>query len=239
MNITDRLNRLVQARRPEIGARGIKKDLANSCKISYEAVRQWFAGDTGNIKNEHLVSIAQEYDTTVDWLLIGSGEPPIRSPAPVTAAPLGPLPEFYDPDKHLVIPRYDASGSMGDGIVLPEHIQVIEQMVVSRDWLRKQNLVHTGIPRLAITTGIGDSMKGTFSDGDPLLVDSGVNTFEADGIYFFSIDGAAHIKRLQRIGGGKVKVISDNPVYERWEADISQVIIHAKVLIGLNVRKME
>lgn len=239
MNITDRLNRLVQARRPDIGARGIKRDLANSCGISYEAVRQWFAGDTGNIKNEHLVSIAQEYETTVDWLLIGEGDPPTRSADPVTAAPLGLLPDHYDPDKHLVIPRYDAVGSMGKGLILPEHVQVIEQLVVSRDWLRKQNLVYTGVPRLAITTGIGDSMKGTFSDGDPLLVDSGVNTFESDGIYFFTIEDAAHIKRLQRIGGGKVKVISDNPVYERWEAEISDLIIHAKVLIGLNVRKMD
>ncbi|OUM28176.1 XRE family transcriptional regulator [Pseudomonas sp. 1239] len=44
--------------------------------MSYEAVRQWFAGDTENIKNENLVAIADGYDTTVDWLLSGKGEPP-------------------------------------------------------------------------------------------------------------------------------------------------------------------
>lgn len=63
--------------------RGVKRDIANTCKISYEAVRQWFAGDTDNIKNENLSAIADGYDTTVDWLLSGSGEPPRRNGFPM------------------------------------------------------------------------------------------------------------------------------------------------------------
>jgi phage repressor protein C with HTH and peptisase S24 domain len=79
MKITDRITKLVLARKPEVGARGFKRDLATTCGVSYEAVRQWFAGDTGNIKNENLSAIAEGYDTTVDWLLSGKGEPPRRS----------------------------------------------------------------------------------------------------------------------------------------------------------------
>jgi phage repressor protein C with HTH and peptisase S24 domain len=81
MKITDRITKLVLARKPEIGARGFKRDIATTCGVSYEAVRQWFAGDTGNIKNENLISIAEGYDTTVDWLLSGKGEPPSRKNA--------------------------------------------------------------------------------------------------------------------------------------------------------------
>jgi len=76
MKTTDRITKLVLARRPEIGVRNVKRDIANTCGISYEAVRQWFAGDTENIKNENLVALADGYDTTVDWLLGGKGEPP-------------------------------------------------------------------------------------------------------------------------------------------------------------------
>ena len=79
MKITDRITKLVLARKPEVGARGFKRDIATTCGVSYEAVRQWFAGDTGNIKNENLSAIAEGYDTTVDWLLSGKGEPPRRS----------------------------------------------------------------------------------------------------------------------------------------------------------------
>lgn len=78
MKTTDRITKLVLARKPEIGVRGFKRDLANTCGVSYEAVRQWFAGDTENIKNENLIAIAEGYDTTVDWLLSGKGEPPTR-----------------------------------------------------------------------------------------------------------------------------------------------------------------
>lgn len=82
MKTTDRITKLVLARRPELGVRNVKRDIANTCGISYEAVRQWFAGDTENIKNEKLVALADGYDTTVDWLLAGKGEPPRRKDAP-------------------------------------------------------------------------------------------------------------------------------------------------------------
>lgn len=85
MKITDRITALVRARKPEVGARGFKRDIATTCGVSYEAVRQWFAGDTGNIKNENLKAIADGYDTTVDWLLSGKGEPPRRM-TPVRSA---------------------------------------------------------------------------------------------------------------------------------------------------------
>ncbi|KGK25537.1 MULTISPECIES: XRE family transcriptional regulator [Pseudomonas] len=83
MKITDRISKLVLTRKPAVGARGLKRDIATSCGISYEAVRQWFAGDTGNIKNENLVQLADKYDTTVDWLLSGKGEPPRRGDASI------------------------------------------------------------------------------------------------------------------------------------------------------------
>ncbi|WP_434706891.1 LexA family transcriptional regulator [Pseudomonas sp. D4-18] len=85
MKITDRITKLVLTRKPEVGARGFKRDIATTCGVSYEAVRQWFAGDTGNIKNDNLSAIAEGYDTTVDWLLSGKGEPPRRSTLGKTA----------------------------------------------------------------------------------------------------------------------------------------------------------
>ncbi|WP_454864553.1 XRE family transcriptional regulator [Pseudomonas rhizophila] len=85
MKITDRITKLVLTRKPEVGARGFKRDIATTCGVSYEAVRQWFAGDTGNIKNDNLSAIAEGYDTTVDWLLSGKGEPPRRSTLDKTA----------------------------------------------------------------------------------------------------------------------------------------------------------
>ncbi len=89
MKTTDRITKLVLARRPELGVRNVKRDIANTCGISYEAVRQWFAGDTENIKNENLVALAEGYDTSVDWLLSGKGEPPRKSETKAVAKDAG------------------------------------------------------------------------------------------------------------------------------------------------------
>jgi transcriptional regulator with XRE-family HTH domain len=99
MKITDRITKLVLARKPEVGARGFKRDIATTCGVSYEAVRQWFAGDTGNIKNENLIAIAEGYDTTVDWLLSGKGEPPSRK---ISAVPKADGKSSADLVKHML-----------------------------------------------------------------------------------------------------------------------------------------
>lgn len=164
---------------------------------------------------------------------IGSFMPGIGAAAAAVGALLA------ERDQFVVVPRFDMAASMGPGIVVPEHLEIIQQLVIDREWIRDQRLLHTGAPNLAVITGFGDSMQGTFSDGDPLMIDRGVNAMDKDGIYVFSIEGVAHVKRLQRIGGSRVKVISDNPTYDRWEADLSEIVIHARVLIGLNVKKME
>jgi transcriptional regulator with XRE-family HTH domain len=62
----------------------VRRELAKTCEISYEAVRQWFSGDTANIRNEHLVSIARKYKVSVDWLL--SGDPAELKNSPDAAA---------------------------------------------------------------------------------------------------------------------------------------------------------
>ncbi|MCY1287777.1 hypothetical protein D9M70_367900 [compost metagenome] len=79
MKTTDRITKLVLARKPNLGARNVKRDIADTCKVSYEAVRQWYVGGTENIKNENLIALAEGYDTTADWLLSGKGEPPRRN----------------------------------------------------------------------------------------------------------------------------------------------------------------
>jgi transcriptional regulator with XRE-family HTH domain len=76
--ITDRMSQLVLARRPEVGERGVRRAIADACGVSQPAVSQWFSGETGNIKNESLISMALAFDTTLDWLLTGEGEPPRR-----------------------------------------------------------------------------------------------------------------------------------------------------------------
>ena len=238
MNITDRMTKLVLTRKPETGVRGVKRQISNTCGISYEAVRQWFAGDTGNIKNDNLLAMAEGFDTTVDWLLTGKGDPPRRSAQ--SNVLVGDFTRKQQDDE-IVIPQYDVAGSMGPGQVLPkEYIETVRNITVRTEYLREQGITYTHADSLSVITGFGESMGATFSSGDPLIVDQGVNSVVVDGVYVFTLDGMLYIKRLQRLPK-MIRMISDNetfPPYDIKGAELEGMIVHARVLLAWNARKL-
>lgn len=157
----------------------------------------------------------------------------VQLPAPARAAK----------DKNFVlIPHLDIAASMGPGKAAPNmHIEVIRDMTVHLDWLRMQGLTFSKIDNLAIISGDGDSMSGTFTDGDALLVDRGITEVRTDAIYVFTLDGDLYIKRLQRITGGQLRMISDNPIYPPIiidESMIDRMHIQARVLLAWNAKKL-
>ncbi|PLY41194.1 hypothetical protein CSZ94_17360 [Janthinobacterium sp. ROICE36] len=116
----------------------------------------------------------------------------------------------------IAIPQYDTGGSMGAGVLLRDQPGEINGWRVTPDWLQKNVRSHTGVKNLAIVTGFGDSMRGMFNPGDPLLVDRGINTFDGDAVYFFRVGDEGFIKRLQRIPGEGIIASSENKAYRDW-----------------------
>lgn len=238
MNITERMQKLVLVRKPETGIRGVKRLISTTCGVTYEAVRQWFAGDTSNIKNDNLLALARGLDTTVDWLLDGAGEPPRRRV--MDNVVMGDFSRQRKEDE-IDIPQYDVVGSMGPGQVLPkEYIETVRNITVRTEYLREQGITYTHGDNLSVITGFGESMGATFSSGDPLIVDQGVNEVVVDGVYVFTLDGMLYIKRLQRLPK-MLRMISDNetfPPYDIKGSELESMIIHARVLLAWNSRKL-
>lgn len=115
------------------------------------------------------------------------------------------------------IPQYvEVRGSMGRGVLLRDQPGQITKWVVTPEWIDKNVPPNTGKQNLCIVTGFGDSMRGMFNSGDPLIVDTGVKTVDFDGIYFFRVGEEGFIKRLQRIPGQGILVISQNREYRDW-----------------------
>ena len=119
------------------------------------------------------------------------------------------------PDE-LVIPQFDAGGAMGVGLILRDQPGVIQSWHVNQEWMQKNIKSNTGAANLCIVTGFGDSMKGMFNSGDPLVLDSGVKTVDFDAVYFFRVEDEGFIKRLQRIPGEGIRVLSENKKYDSW-----------------------
>jgi len=278
MKITDRITKLVLARKPEIGPRGFKRDIATTCGVSYEAVRQWFAGDTGNIKNENLVAIAEGYDTTVDWLLSGKGEPPSRKvvdiPKPSNKSSADLVKQMLA--KHgrglseearariaeaveetaleskstnvvkvdftragqvgdeVWIAHYDVRAAMGGGQIPHEYPEMLQDIRVSPKHLRDLGVTFKEHFHLKMITGWGQSMTPTIKDRDPLLVDITIREFTGDGIYLFSHDDMLYVKRLQKKGKDRFKMISDNKHHDPEDIRVDDTHILARVLYVWN-----
>jgi len=116
----------------------------------------------------------------------------------------------------VTLKQWDTGGAMGHGLVLQDQPGVIQSWKVTREWLQKNVPYSTTPDNLAIVTGFGDSMVGMFNPGDPLIVDTGITKADVDGVYFFRVGEEGFIKRLQRIPGEGIVVISENSKYRDW-----------------------
>ena len=117
---------------------------------------------------------------------------------------------------NLTIRQFDTGGSMGSGVVLQDQPGVIQSMEVSQEWVQKNIRNFSSVSNLAIVTGFGDSMKPLFNGGDPLLVDRAITKVKFEAIYFFRVGDEGFVKRLQRIPGQGILVISENTAYRDW-----------------------
>jgi len=217
--------RITQARE---AARLNQSELARQMGVSPQAVQKWEACETVP-RGQRIERLADALGVSVGHLVTGDestlhdleGQPPIAGT--------------------VVIPRLDVSGSMGAG--LPRHqwfTDVVERMTVSTEWIRR-SLSVSSPDSLAIITGRGDSMEGTFSDGDLLLVDRGITDLRIDGLFVMAIDDDLYIKRVQRQPGGVIMLISDNPKYQpimlRREDMVSFSVL-ARVLLVWNAHRL-
>lgn len=118
--------------------------------------------------------------------------------------------------EEIVIPQFNTGGAMGRGLVLRDQPGVIQSWVVNQEWIQKNIKSNTGAANLCIVTGFGDSMKGMFNSGDPLVIDRGIKAVDFDAVYFFRVEDEGFIKRLQRIPGEGIRVLSENQKYDSW-----------------------
>jgi phage repressor protein C with HTH and peptisase S24 domain len=225
-NIGERIEKAREA------ARLNQSELARQMGVSPQAVQKWEAGETVP-RGQRIEHLAAVLGVTVTYLMSGDEGAGLRLVSDKPALPFM--------GKTVVVPRLDVSGSMGHGLARSDgYMDIIERMTVSTDWVR-QNLSVTTPNNLAIITGRGDSMEGTYVDGDLLLVDRGVNDLQTDAVYVLSIDGELYIKRVQRQPGGFIVMISDNPKYQPITlkpADMESFEVIARVLLAWNARKM-
>ena len=112
----------------------------------------------------------------------------------------------------ITVSRMRASGSMGPGHDLPEEDQVVQQIRLAENWVRMRLPQLSSPQNLKVISAYGDSMKPTFTDGDLLLIDTGIRAVDIDGVFVLQSNGRLYIKRVSQKLNGTFVVSSDNPL---------------------------
>ncbi|PXV82471.1 S24 family peptidase [Nitrosomonas eutropha] len=213
------------------------RELAKFCNVSEGLVSQWFSGQT-KLGPKPLLALSKT-KFSIEWLLTGKlpkysprsdiemhgfNESNVEPGLDITTPQPSHRVSFFDstpqPDE-VVIPQYDAGGSMGNGLILDGMVGVIKSWHVDHEWLRLNVRRHTGVNNLCIVTGFGPSMQPMFNPGDPLLMDRGVTEVDSDAVYFFRVGNHGYIKTIQRIpttdGGVIYRAKSKNSDYDPFD----------------------
>lgn len=132
------------------------------------------------------------------------------------------------------IAHYDVRAAMGGGQIPHEYPEMLQDVRVSPRHLREMGVRFKEHFHLKMITGWGQSMAPTIKDRDPLLVDVTIREFTGDGIYLFSHDEMLYVKRLQKKGKERFKMISDNERHDPEEIRVDDTHILARVLYVWN-----
>ncbi|KAA0017125.1 helix-turn-helix domain-containing protein [Salinicola corii] len=222
--MNDQASRIKQRRRE---LQLTQKELASRIGVTREAISIWENNPSVQLGSQNLEKLAKALSVATGWILYGKREKvtpgnnviPMHNKAGEFNV-MEPL-RNYSASKaqnasDYRIPILAVTASAGHGaIVLSE--ATTSFMEVPREILRAIGVEPT--KHLRIINVRGDSMLGTLNDGDLAIVDLAVTEMQDDGVYIFQLDGYVHIKRLQHVPSKRIRVISDNPLYESYDID--------------------
>lgn len=191
------------------------QEVADGIGVSWQTVQQWEKEDGTAPKRTRLEAVAKYYGVSSNYLLGYDDFVETEKGTYFIESKSKSIHTLND-DEIIINQYHDVVGAMGKGLVLRGETGQITGWKVTKDWINNNVPLNTGNKNLVIVTGFGDSMKGMFNSGDPLIVDIGVKSLDYDGVYFFRIGDEGFIKTLQRIPLKGINVISENKKYESW-----------------------
>ena len=138
---------------------------------------------------------------------------------------------------NFYIEGLDVTANTDNGYLNSDVMEVIKSIEYDSDQAKIlfNNIDANNLKVINIT---GDSMQGTFENGDIIYIDITVNQFQNDGIYVFTFENRLYVRRLQMIKN-KLVVLSDNKKYRDWEIstdEFDQLDVHGKVILSQSMK---
>jgi phage repressor protein C with HTH and peptisase S24 domain len=158
--------------------------------------------------------------------LDGNSQPPLTSQA-IARTEIRP--------GYVRFPLLEGFAGMGRGDYIGDYPEVVEFVEVTKEWAAEA-LKRVPHGHVRVITGRGQSMRGTYNDGDLVFVDSRVKAFVDDAAYVFRYGGRVQIKRLQWLGG-KLRIVSSNPEFPAVEVAPEELEIGGLAIAAWTLRE--
>ncbi|MBP0492205.1 S24 family peptidase [Pararoseomonas indoligenes] len=186
------------------------------------------------IKVEHALSYLPVF--------VGRGDPPITRDDVMALTGTETLPAVSAPDPmddddegeprqgYLVLREYDVAGAAGYG-AFPNLSPGGEARIVG-EWRVPRSMLPARYQggTIAIVSVQGDSMVPELMPEERVMVDISQTFMGPEGIYLLVFDDSLLVKRLQRVGNGKLRLVSKNPDFEPLIVPASEVRIVGRII---------
>ncbi|WP_254057267.1 S24 family peptidase [Stenotrophomonas sp. ZAC14A_NAIMI4_1] len=188
----------------EHSPRGTKARVAKECGINPQAITGWER--KGAIDKAYIPALARYTGRRVEYFL-DAGVDDKESQGDDVREAISPGERHAG--EHVRVMQLDGEADMGDGRVNDDYPEIIKSMDFTPAYIRSVVGFVPAPGRLVLVTGRGDSMIPVVQPGESLIVDTGITSFDGDGIYLINTGNGQQIKALQDRGEA-VYVVSAN-----------------------------
>lgn len=217
------MNKLSENMRLLISLAGISEArLAERTGIPQPTINRITRGQSLDPRDSTLRPLAEFFGVSVETLRHGD----VRGADP--RAPVGktwPVPveayevqavegeEAFDADQEVWVDAVDVEAAAGPGGVVPEFVPTKYRQRYTLRWFRDMGVRPEDVRIMGVR---GDSMEPTLYASDRVAVNLADQVISSGRVYAFLLADEARIKRLFRMGDGRVRIVSDNPDKQRY-----------------------
>lgn len=216
-DFAERLNKSLQVH--DFGV----KELSELSGVSYEMARRYTLG-TAKPRDDKMIRIAEKLSVSPAYLDYGV------------------MDGMDAPDKGTVrIKQLDLHASAGHGYINQPFPTVISSIEIPDDKVYEL-FGRKSLDGIELINVDGDSMMPTLNPRDLLFIDRNIDHFNGDGVYVFNFEDSTFVKRLQKVKGRRLAVLSDNEKYPPFyieEYEWAELHVFGKLIRCLPLKMLD
>lgn len=197
-------------------------ELARRVGATQGSVQQILAGTTQ--RSRLLPDIARTFGVSVDYLIGHTDDPRSQRQALLEGARVDAVAD----DRVVAIREVDVSYGMGAGTFVEDYPEE-DAAYFGLNFIQK--LTRAPSTMLFLARGIGDSMFPTIHDQDPVMFDRTRTRIDVqDRVWAITYGDLGMVKRVRRLPGDRLLIMSDNENVSDFEAPIDEVRVIGRAI---------